>query len=598
MKLSLRNAPGAGVAAAFRRWAGALALALAGAPCALAAGTLLDGAGAHPPMKGQAPKHSDVVFSTRFERPEALPVIQAYGATRVEWVYASRQDYVREVRSRVGWFGGTINANPRLPDDAGYVRDFDGTVLAAPWMPGWGVYWVTTTHPATQRVMAEQVARYLDMGVDSLQFDDPQLQVFAALRQGGDFNPSTVIGFPAWLARHDDPARVRAAGLAGFDGDYKRFLQQKHQVTNAADYRARFTSFPSTPLWLDYMRSTVLDHFRRVAQSAAERRGQRLPISMNLALTEPLDSSPFMFLAPVADYAMAETPIKDEAIAMSAAATLRALGIGFVPSLRPLGTAENRVAIATFYAVGGVPVVPWDVYDGNDEQGKAKRFFGKPEDYADLYKFVRSHGALFDGAETAALVGLVVPVAAGTATELHALVRRLTARQIPFTYLPVGGAARHQLDPALLKRLGLLVTTGADSAYAAEHSALLAASGVRRIGVASLSDAVLDEFRPFLVSPGAERLRLLPRADPRARDRLFVHVIDQARGADGAGAADCQRRIGIRRDLLGAKVASATWHAPGAAESRPAFADADRQHDFFSVETCPMWGVLELRLQP
>lgn len=175
---------------------------------------------------------------------------------------------------------------------------------------------------------------------------------------------------------------------------------------------------------------------------------------MNLsALYEPLESNPSFFLTPLADYAMAETPIEDHAQRVSQAATARALGLGFVPSRRPRSTAENRVAIATLYALGGQPIGPWDVYVGHDARGLAKRFFGRPQDDADLDHFVRANGDLLDRRETAVQVGLVVPVDKGQRDRIKHLVRRLTDHGVNMAFVPVGGSRESFLraDPERLR---------------------------------------------------------------------------------------------------------------------------------------------------
>jgi hypothetical protein len=66
--------------------------------------------------------------------------------------------------------------------------------------------------------------------------------------------------------------------------------------------------------------------------------------------------------------------------------------------------AETRRVIATAYASGGHIIVPYDVYYYN-----GPRIFGTPEEYADLYGFVRASAALLDGYEDAAAIGLGIP---------------------------------------------------------------------------------------------------------------------------------------------------------------------------------------------
>ncbi len=62
--------------------------------------------------------------------------------------------------------------------------------------------------------------------------------------------------------------------------------------------------------------------------------------------------------------------------------------------------APTRRAIATCYACGGHLLAPWDVYTLSDHP----RYYGKPEQYADLYKFVREHSQQIDGYEEAAFL--------------------------------------------------------------------------------------------------------------------------------------------------------------------------------------------------
>jgi hypothetical protein len=62
--------------------------------------------------------------------------------------------------------------------------------------------------------------------------------------------------------------------------------------------------------------------------------------------------------------------------------------------------ALTRRVIAMSYASRGHEIVPWDVYTGSN----SPRYYGKPEHYADLYKFVRDHSQFFDGYEDAAFL--------------------------------------------------------------------------------------------------------------------------------------------------------------------------------------------------
>jgi hypothetical protein len=64
------------------------------------AGGLTGAAQVHPPFHGVVPSGSDVVFSTRFKRTEAMQVFTAYKGTRVEWVYTNRRGICVAVQGR------------------------------------------------------------------------------------------------------------------------------------------------------------------------------------------------------------------------------------------------------------------------------------------------------------------------------------------------------------------------------------------------------------------------------------------------------------------------------------------------------------------
>jgi hypothetical protein len=63
--------------------------------------------------------------------------------------------------------------------------------------------------------------------------------------------------------------------------------------------------------------------------------------------------------------------------------------------------ARTRRVAATTYACGGHMLVPWDIY----MPGDAPRYFGRPDDYADLFGFIRATAGYLAGYETAAIVG-------------------------------------------------------------------------------------------------------------------------------------------------------------------------------------------------
>lgn len=563
---------------------------------ASAAWPLVRGAEVHPPYQGPVPAKSDIIFTTRFKRDEALGVARDFGATRIEWVYSSDADYVRQLLGVAPWFGGTVNANGPLPDEQGFARDFDGNVIVVPWMKGWNGRWITTNSPQTRQVLAEQVQRFIELGAKSIQVDDPILQMHPALFQGGDFNPATLGGFERYVTHRPDKDVVAAAGLKGFQGDYREYLKKVHGVKDTADYIKRFRSFPSTRVWLDYLRDSVELHYS-LLRDKLHKAG--VALSMNLTqLTTPDESYRSFFLTPFPDYAVVETHIKEYPTLLSQAATMRSLGIGFVPSIQPLELADNRVALATAFALGAPPMVPWDTYIGNDDKGKAKRYFGKAGELSDIYRFAREHRELLDGRELDAVVGIVVPVDKfkGKAAQVKDLIDRLAALQIPFAFVPTGGTVRQlPFDASRLEHFKALVVTHGEADYDAATVAALRRTRVQRLGLAQADGAMLAGLQPFQLAPGAETVRLFPRSAPGQSKQLELHLVDTTQGAWPVAETACKRRLAIRNEFLGdARVVSATWTTGGT--RRRLDVDRTPRATLVSVDDCPLWGVVQLQL--
>jgi hypothetical protein len=559
---------------------------------------LTKGARVHPEYRGAVPKRSDVVFSTRFKRANALEVAKSYGATRAEWVYSTDGPYVRALRDGIGWFGGALNANAELPNLDGTVKDFDDQPVTNPRMKAWNVFWDTTTHPDTERVLRNQAKQILDLGADSIQVDDPLLQLYAAQLWGGDFNPTTLAGFSKWLQAYPDKAELARAQLDLGSGDYRDYLKRTYQVRDARDYLKRFKSFASTPIWLKYLEWTVAEHFVQFRLFLDKTRGARVPLSMNLGLLDrPSERNGHFFLAEHADYAIAETSVRSTDQMQMRFATLRALGIGLVPVTKAKIRNDSRSAIATWYALGAQPMVPWDLFLGNDDTGKSTRSFGSAADFGDLYGFVRSHPSLFDGMETAAVVGVVVPVDKFAEGPTLALISQLAQRNIPFAFVLTGGTNRKfTIDTQRTQHFKALVTVNPDSDFSPADLTAIRASKVPRLDGLRMRDTAVQELMPFVAVGEAAALRLYPRARPGTNiNQIAVHLVDEARAGASPDAA-CRRRIGIRRSFLGTKeIRNVVWHS-GTHEQTLEVTNSDRDV-FVTVPECILWGVLLVQMK-
>jgi hypothetical protein len=560
---------------------------------------LMEGVKAMPPMKPGAPDRTEVLFSVRFPRADAMDVARAYGATRIVWHYAADAGFVARMRSAVPRVGLSMNANGPLSDPAGRVLGFDGQSLSAPWMKTWGVHWVSSTHPAARESAAREVQRLVALGADTLQFDDPTLQLFAGLYQAGDFNPATQRGFRPWLEANVSAAERQRLGLDTLGADYRDWLRRQHGVQDAADYLRRWRSLPSSALWLRYLRATVVEHFTWLKRAAAAEAGRPVPLSMNLSgLTEPAEVNPHHFLLDVADFVMSESTITDRPRLVSQWAVARSAGLGNAPSILPGTLAENRTAIAHLYALGATPLVPWDTYDGNDAQSRPQRFFGAPADYADLFRFVRAHPDLHQGLEVSPTVGVVVPVQAIEPTRVRQFMQRLDQRQIPYRFVMADEQGLRSADAAQLATLDHLWLVGSPDRLSPAARAAMGIQALQRLREdRSLTEAELDHAQPLLVAPGAATLRIVPRVDPNRADRLLLHLIDESRATTPQADGECRRRVGVAHAQLdGRRISSARVTALGSTGQTEVAVEPSGEVTYLTVRSCAFWTVLELSL--
>lgn len=506
----------------------------------------LDSWKAHPQYKGPVPKKSDVIFSTRFKRDEAPGIARAYGATRIEWVYSSDAEYIKKLRDVAPWFGGTLSSTIPLKDGEGIARDIEGNPIVAPWMKSWGAKWITTTDPRTRVQLTSLAKAYINAGASSIQVDDPLLQ-FTSRSWGGDFSSSSIEGFRKFLRTYPDRTQLTAAGLDNPNLDYRKYLAEKHGIRTAKEYSKRQRNLPSTPIWHAYLKQSVISHYAELRKTLDTVAGKRVPMSMNLSLTGPNEKHDQFELVPFADYAMVETKIDDHDVLSLQVATYRALGMGYVPSILPKSKNENRAAIAMFYAMGAQPLVPWDVYINQGPDKAPARFFGNPEEYADLYQFVRKHAESFDDFESLPVVGILAPVGSYRLKETLALVKRLNQMNVPFALIPLWpDSAENASTINRLAYLRSIVSVNHSIELGEKNIRAIAKSNTKVMNANDLSDESLRELSPIInpskngFSPVIIRKRITDKST------VVVHRVQKSSGGT-FDYANCDKTISIKR---------------------------------------------------
>lgn len=305
------------------------------------------------------PSPSAVCFSSRWKHPsnaqdphDTFKAAAGFHATGFYWISGPNQEWFREIKRRgytvQGWLS-TI-----LPDKLfgntrtkGRLINARGEIIVAPWMnPAWGA-WGCLNSPEYRAVYLDYVKMYLDAGCDSLHMDDPG-ENYTAMQWGGCYCPH---------------CKAKAAQR----GKSPPEIQKE-----------------STEEFYRFIRGEMNAHAKR-----------HVPFSCN---SHPGDR---YFFADTFDYGLRELDRTTPYGFYRAMRDAERRGKALMFTFRSPSVSDTRRAIALAYSCGSHIIVPWDVYmPGRD----APRYFGKPEDYADLYGLARSCASYLDGYEDAAFL--------------------------------------------------------------------------------------------------------------------------------------------------------------------------------------------------
>lgn len=398
-------------------------------------------------VAGKLPKPSDVIFSTRSWHDNSVDTLKRFGANRCEWVYTEDQKVVEKLKAAVPFVGLSISSTQGTPNAAGAAVGVNGQQLVAPWMKTMGFKWNSSIRAATRDALTGQALKLVGLGADSIQFDDPNIEYGAYVFAGGDFSDEAVQGFARFAPADPGLSGESRASLERNNWNIKNWVQSAQSDPDnnwAAFKRAR----GNDPVWLSwgrYLRTTVASYVGSLRE-ALHSAGHAVPLSANVP--NPLPLLDRMFLMENTDYLISEInsdhgPQQLASYCMTSAA----MGNPFVASLAPRQTGSTRWQIALAYALGANALVPWDVYVPPDLLGRqAPRYFGKVEDYGDLYQFIRSNPALFDGWNLVTQLAIMVSPGAATDDQITRIASSCRSLGTGFKFLVVGDRVTYGMD--------------------------------------------------------------------------------------------------------------------------------------------------------
>ena len=366
-----------------------------------------------------APKYSDVCFSSRWPHPrhpgsryDTFESARAFYATRLDWVYSTDAGFIKKAKSQ--GYAVTPATSTILEDigseswQNGRMVDINGEFVTSPWMRRWAGpvrAWGCVSNPVWQNIWTEYVRKCLDDGAFGIQHDDPGFN-YSAIKWGGCFCDFCVKGFTSYLKGNFDSADLAAFGIADIDKfNYKEYCKSNEQRDSNIEQAYK-----------DFQMANVLGFHEKMRKWMNEYAGRYVPYSCNNT-SNPIWTSFYSGF----DFGMGElywggvTPkqLWERALLIQQSGRAQVYSMPKIHN-STLSPKQHQILtrreIATTYALGYHTMVPWDVY-----QRGGPRYFGKPEQYADLYGFVRAVSGYLDGYEYAAAFGKEIDVDDDTA---------------------------------------------------------------------------------------------------------------------------------------------------------------------------------------
>jgi hypothetical protein len=378
------------------------------------------------PLPAGAPRASDVIMrSLRLregkdaDQRDTARALADFHVNRLEWAYIRDRDFIETCRARGVLFGGAASSALAHvimpPGDSDYAAlacvDRNGQPVVPTWKRTWrppGSWWMCVNNPTLEVRYLEYLESCLDAGAQVMQRDEPGGNL-RAVDWGGCFCEHCMGAFREYLAASATADQLAAMGIDSLE----RFDYRAHLAGLDAPVGDDFRRYDGGDLkrrFIEFQEEATLRFHQRVRRVLNERVGRPVPFSCNNGCRR---WTPIELLFDWCFGELSFSHARPDFIhnAMRKATELQRRQVITMPKKRDRENLDDwcrltRQTIAMAYACGGHCMVPWDVY----MPGDAPRYFGTPEQYADLFGFIRANSKYLDGYE---YVGGVGPELAG-----------------------------------------------------------------------------------------------------------------------------------------------------------------------------------------
>lgn len=351
---------------------------------------------------------------------DTLATAEAFGVDRIIWIYENGDDFngkahelgfdigtTMSANARESWID-TLSANEkRAHVDRFTIRNLEGAQVLPEHFKKFGGN-PLVTHFVPDQINPEWQEYYINYlvglyrnGVDSIHRDDPGSLSWAP-RSGGSFTDAAVEYFRKYLQKHFTKGALLELGVE----DATTFNIRDHFKSLDAPLDTSLWQWRGSPLmtvYLDAMEEADREFFITVKKAAEARTGKKIPWSLN-------SGGPPQAFEDAFDFRISEfqrhhnqprtiLEFADYSEAIGKPQAWVTLVDGHYASNRTY-IAETRRNIATTYATGMLPLVPWCMY-----MHQAPRYYGSVDDFGDLFHFVSQNRSLFDGHDLFAATG-------------------------------------------------------------------------------------------------------------------------------------------------------------------------------------------------
>lgn len=392
----------------------------------------------------RAPRAGDVLMrSLRWHDARArggrntMRAMDQFHVTGLVWAYIHDPEVIGQVRDSGRFFQGAVTnslgTTRRLLGMSWEASDsethsfihrygclsLDGTPNEQPWKRHWSNPFSRCSgccsNPDFEPMYVRAMRTYVDAGATMIQRDEATGNARRP-NYGGCFCDYCVRGFRRYLGNTLGPEELGAVGIDDIKSfDYRRHLRDAGAPVG--DEFSRWDGGRLQELFYDYQHYVTLQFMARTRKALNEQAGFDVAMSCNNGVHD-YDEIMQQFAWFFGELRRSQTTPAFLYRAATKAASLDKLQIITMPKKGAHNTYDDpggwerhtRRTIATSYAVGGICMVPWDVYmpdtfSEDGERSSTPRYFGTAEDYADLFGFIRANPELFDGYEDGAAIG-------------------------------------------------------------------------------------------------------------------------------------------------------------------------------------------------